>query len=61
MCNDAAIIDMSRNGYLSCPNTKKDLKEGNRGMFHDFPEELQLTAIMTAMEYTPVIHQANNQ
>ena len=40
MCNSAAIRNMSRNGYLSRPNTKKDLKEGNRGMFHDFPEEL---------------------
>ena len=40
MCNAAAISDMSRNGYLSRPTTKKDLKEGNRGLFHDFPEEL---------------------
>ena len=40
MCNAADIRKMSRNGYLYRPTTKKDLKEGNRGMFHDFPEEL---------------------
>ena len=61
MCNASAIINMSINGYLSCPTTKKDLKEGNRGMFHDFPEELQLTAVMAAMEDAPVTHQSNNQ
>ena len=40
MCNSEAISEISRNGYLSCPTTKKDLKEGDRGMFHDFPEDL---------------------
>ena len=49
MCNFAAIIDMSRNGYLSRPTTKKDFKEGNRGLFNDLPEELRLTAVMEAM------------
>ena len=61
MCNFAAIIDMSRIGYLSCPNTKKYLKEGNRDIFHDFPEELQLTDVMAAMNDAPVTHQANNK
>ena len=37
MWNAAAISDMSRNWYLSRPTTKKDLKEDNRGLFHDFP------------------------
>ena len=46
MCNAAAIVNLSRNGCFSCPTTKKELKEGNRGMFHDFPEELWLTAVM---------------
>ena len=50
MCNAAAISDMSINGYLSRPTTKKDLKEGNRGLFHDFPEELRLTAVTEATE-----------
>ena len=40
MCNNIAISNMSRNGYLSRPTTKKILKEGNKGMFYDFPEEL---------------------
>ena len=61
MCNSAYISDMYRNGYLYCPNTKKDLKEGNRGMFHYFPEELQLTTVMAATEDDPVTHQAKNQ
>ena len=30
-------------------------------MFHAFPEELQLTALMAAMEDAPVTHQANNK
>ena len=61
MFNSASISDMSRNGYLSRPTTKKYLKEGNMGMFHDFPEELRLTAVLVVMEGTPVTHQANNQ
>ena len=60
MCNATDISDMSRNGYLSRPTTKKYLKEGNRGMFHDFPEELRLTAVTAAMEDTPFTHQAKN-
>ena len=61
MFNATAISDMYRNGYLSCTTTKNDIKEGNRGMFHDFTEELQLTAGMAAMEDAPVTHQSNNQ
>ena len=59
-CNVADIIDMSRNGNLSCPNTEKDLQEGNRGMFHNFPEDFWLTAVMNEMEDAPVTHQADN-
>ena len=61
MCNAAAISDMSRNRYLSRPSTKKNLKEGNRGLFHYFPEELLRTAAMPEMEDAPVMHKANNQ
>ena len=61
MCNTASISDISRNEYLSCPITKKDLKEGNRGLFHDLPEDLQLNDVMAAMEDAPVTHKANNQ
>ena len=46
---------------MSRPTTKKDLHEGNRGLFHDFTEELQLTAVMEATEDAPVTHKANNQ
>ena len=61
MCTSADISDMSRNRYLSRPTTKKDLKEDNRGMFHDFPEEVRLTAMMAIMEDNHVTNQANNQ
>ena len=61
MCNAADISNMSINWCLSRPTTNKDLKEVNRGMFHDFPEELWLTAVMAEMEDAPVTHQAKNQ
>ena len=61
MCNAAAISNISRNGKFSRPTTKKDLKEGNRGMFHDFTEELRLTAVMAEMDKNTVTHQSNNQ
>ena len=61
MCNAAAISGMSINGYLSSPTTKKDLKDGNRGLFRYFPEELQLTTVMAEMEDAPFAHKANNQ
>ena len=31
------------------------------GLFHDFPEELLLTAVMAAMEDAPVTHKSNNK
>ena len=46
ICNDASISGISRNLYLYCPTTKKDPKDGNKGTFHDFPEELRLTAVI---------------
>ena len=61
MFNATDISDMSRNGYLSRPITKKDLKEVNMGLFHDLPEELRLAAVMAEMEDAPVTHKANNQ
>ena len=60
MFNAADISEMFRNGYLYRPTTKKDLKEGNRAIFHYFPEDLQLTSKTAEMEDTPVIHQSNN-
>ena len=42
MCNAASISYMSRNRYLSRPTNKKDLKEGNRGMFHAFQKSCNL-------------------
>ena len=56
MCNVADISEMSRNGWLYRITTNKELKEGNRGMFYDFTEELRLTTIMEEMEDATVTH-----
>ena len=61
LCNATDIINVSINGYVSCPNNKNDLKEGNKGMFDDFPEELRLNSLMEAMKDAPFTHQAKNQ
>ena len=53
MANAAAISDMKRNGFLSRDG------EGN-GLFHDLPPELQLTALMTALQFAPDTRQLNN-
>ena len=61
MCNTTDISNISRNVYQSRTTTKKDLKEGNRSMFHYSPEEVQLTDVLAAMEDAPVTHKSNNQ
>jgi hypothetical protein len=50
--NGAAISDMGRNGFLDLPLTKTDLKGQKRGMFYSLSKELQLTAVVAAMECT---------
>ena len=44
----AAVSDISRNGFL------------RRGLFHDLPEELKMTAVMAAMEQAPATRVTNN-
>ena len=59
MARDDAIIDMARNGFLDLPNTNKDISEKKTIIFHDLPEELQITAIMCEVQENPAIRQSN--
>ena len=49
MASAAAISNMARNGFLERPTTNKEMSDNKTSMFHDFPEELQITAIMCAV------------
>ena len=59
MYEAAAVSDVDRNNFLSRPTTKKDIKEGKRGLFHNLPEELKVTAMIAAMEDAPETRQIN--
>ena len=50
MASAAAIINMAKNGFLDQPTTNKDTSNKKTSLFHDFPEELQITAIMCAVQ-----------
>ena len=53
MDSATTIRNMARNGFLDWPTTNKEMSDKKKCMFHDFPEELQITAIMCAVqEYT---------
>ena len=60
LANGAAISNMSRNGFLDHPLTKTDLKGQRRGLFYSLSQELQLTAVVAAMEYAPTTWKSNN-
>jgi hypothetical protein len=60
LANGAAISDMGHNVFLDCPLTKTDLKGHKRGMFYSLSQELQLTAVVAAMEYAPTTRRSNN-
>ena len=46
----AAVIDMSRNDFLTQPTTKKDTSNEQIGLFHELPELLRITTAMVAMK-----------
>ncbi|KAL7537517.1 hypothetical protein ACHAXR_007880 [Thalassiosira sp. AJA248-18] len=54
----AAVSDMARNSFLS--RAKPGTDDGNTGLFHKMPEELQLTAVMCAIEYAPETRESNS-
>ena len=62
MANAAAISDLARNGFLDRPVTVRELESGTGiGLFHGLPEELRITATMTAIEMAPTTRAANQQ
>jgi len=62
MANAAAISDMARNGFMHRPTTAEEMRSATgHGLFHGLPEELQITAVMTAMEQAPATRDSNNR
>ena len=60
MAAAAAISDLSRDGFLKWPTTKKDFKKGIRGLFYALSEELQITSVMCAMKMAAETRETNN-
>ena len=56
LTNAAAVSDMQRNGELKRPN----LENNEVRMYFGLPEELQITATMTAVKLAPAIRNSNN-
>ena len=50
MASAADIRNMTRNIFLDQPTTHMDMSDKKTSLFHDFPEELQITAIMCAVQ-----------
>ena len=59
MSSAATISNMARNGFLDQPTTNKEMSDKRINKFHDFPEELYITAIMCALLETPSTRQLN--
>ena len=49
MSSAAAISNMASNGFLDRTNTNNEVSDNKTSLFHDFPEELQITSIMCAV------------
>ena len=60
MRNAAAVGDMSRNGFLSHPTTRKEIKEQKRGLYHTIVQELHITLGMVCMENSTAVRKRNN-
>ena len=60
MASSAAISGMARNGSLDRPTTNKDISDKKTSLFHDFPEDLQITYIMCEVQEAPATRQSNN-
>ena len=71
MINAATVSDVARNGLLNRDGTKKQInqstnitmkkqKDKKRGLYHDLPEELQITVLMMCMEDAPANRKQNN-
>ena len=58
MASNADISDMPMNGFLYQPTTNKDMSDKKTSLFHYFTEELQITAIMCAVQEAPATRQS---
>ena len=56
LANTAAVSDMQRNGYLKRPN----LENNEVSLYFGLPEELRITATMTAVKLDPAVRKSNN-
>ena len=54
----ADISDMASNGFLYQPTTNKEMSYKKTILFHDFSEELHITAIMCAVQEAPATRQS---
>ena len=59
MANDDAIINMARNGFVDRPTINSEMNDKKKSLFHDFPEEFQITAIMCELQEAPVTRKSN--
>ena len=60
MSSAATISNMARNGFLDQPTTNKEMSDNKTSLFHDFSEELQITAIMCVVQEASATRQSNN-
>ena len=55
LANAAAVSNMQRNGYLKQPN----LENNEVSLYFDLPEELRITATITAVKLAPDVRKPN--
>ena len=56
LANAAAAIDIQQNGYLKRPN----LENNEVSLYFGLPEELRITATMTAVRLAPAVRKSKN-
>ena len=59
MASASDISNIARNGFLERPTTNNYMSDKKTSLFHDFPEELQITAIMCEVREDPATRQSN--
>ena len=60
MVSAATISDMARNGLLDRPTTNKKMSYKKTSLLHDLPGEVQITAIICAIQKYSDTRQSNN-
>ena len=59
MSGAASIGNMARNGFLDRPTKNKYISDKKTSLFHDFPEELHITAITCVVQEDPTTRHLN--